>query len=105
MQLMYERYMSGQVRGEEGGATRIGGVVGQGKGPVRVDFDALGITARRAGKRQHAPAVEIAGDLVPEHVREFRHLRVEAAADQDVGEVDPGRPDVDDRALWFGNVS
>src|SRR5262249_19304961 len=44
-------------------------------------------------------------DLDAEHGREFRHLRVAAAPDQDVEEVDPGGPHAHDGlALGVGNV-
>ncbi len=46
---------------------------------------------------EHAPSVSrLAGDLRAGHPGKLGHLRVLAAPDQHVGEVDPGRTDVDE---------
>src|SRR3954468_1373446 len=98
MQLVHQWYMSCQVRREEGRSGRIGRAVRERERPLRVDLDALRVPAGRAREREHTTPVEIARNLVSEHVRQRGHLWVEAAPDQDVGEVDPGGADVDDRA-------
>ena len=64
-----------------------------------LDRHAFGVPAAPASPRNEAhdaSAVELTGDLRSEHGRELRRLRVHAEPDQDVGEVDPRRPDVDD---------
>src|SRR5262245_33038969 len=96
MQLMYQWYMSRQVRREERGPGGVGGPLRQRERPLRIDVDALRVSARGAWQRNDAAAIEISRHLVPEDVRQLRHLRVEPAPDQDVGEVDAGRADVDD---------
>ena len=49
-------------------------------------------------ERHHArPVLELARELDAEHRRELRHLRVAAAPDQDVEEVDPGRAHAHER--------
>ena len=57
------------------------------------------------GRAEHTTAVQLAGDLGAEHVRQLRHLRVEPAPDQHVGEVDPGGADVDDRRRRSGSAT
>ncbi len=52
---------------------------------------------------EHAPAVEVAGDLVAEDRRQLRRLRVAAEPHQDIGEVDTGRADLDE-GLSLGHV-
>ncbi len=70
---------------------------GSGKQPARVERDALRVaTSVHAREAQNAPPVDLARDLGAEECGELRHLRVAAEADQDVGEVDPGRAHVDD---------
>ena len=65
--------------------------------------------AAAPGRHRHdaRPVLELAGDLRAEHDRQLRHLRIAAAADEDVDEVDPRGADAhDDLAVRvrIGNV-
>ena len=89
------------VGGEEGEQERraLGErrVLGQRHERRAVDRRELGVAAT-TGERHHArPVLELAAELGADDRRELRHLRVLAAPDQDVGEVERGRTDVDKR--------
>ena len=103
--LVVKRDVRREVGGEERGTGGERGVVGQRERPLRVDLDALRIAAGCARQREHTLAVELAGDLVAEHVRKLGRLRIETAANEDVGEVDAGRAHLDDASRGLGPVS
>ncbi len=104
--LPVQRNVRGEVGEQEAGAGRVRRAVRQREGPVRVDRDALGIAAAaRTRERQHATAVEVARDLGAGDERQVRHLRIEAVADQQVGEVHAGSAHVHDGiALRLGDI-
>ena len=94
--LMVERDVRGQVRGEERSTGGIRRSVRQVEHPLRIDVDALGVTAGAPRQRNDAPPVELAGDLAAEYVRQLGHLRIEPSSNEDVREVDPRCANVND---------
>ena len=94
----------GQVRGQERGALGVARARRQVEHPLVLDGDALGVAAAGVPhEREHASAVDVAGDLVAEDRRQLRRLRVHAVLDQHVGEVDPGRAHLE-QGLSLGHV-
>jgi len=51
----------------------------------------LGVRAPGNHRHHPGPVLELSRELHAEHGRQLRHLRIAAAPDQDVEEVDPGR--------------
>src|SRR5438477_577946 len=90
MHLMYQWYMSRQVRREEGRAGRVRRVVGQRKGPLRVD---LGVEAGRE-RRHLALVVPLVTGVaqqrfdLPDRVRALLVERVDVARDPGLEVVD-----------------
>src|SRR5690349_3105446 len=95
MQLMYQWYMSRQVSREERRTGRERRALRQRERPLGIDLDPLRVAAGCARERDDATAVELAGDLVAEHVGQLGHLRIETPSDQDVREVDAARAHFD----------
>jgi len=96
-----ERDVRGQVRREERRPRRERCSRRQVESPRRIHLHPLRVPAATDRPRTDAPSVQFPGDLVPEDVRQLRHLRIEPAPDQHVGEVDAGRTHVEHRTRRF----
>ena len=87
-----ERDVRGEERQQERRALGEARAVGQQHDLRAVDRGELCVAAAARRERHHARSVlELARDLGAEHGGQLRHLRIAAAPDEHVGEVDPGR--------------
>jgi hypothetical protein len=57
----------------------------------------LRVAAGPAGEAKNPLAGQLSGDLAAQHVRQLRHLRVQAAPDEHIHEVHARRADVERR--------
>ena len=104
-----QRDPGGEERHREGCALREARTLGERKEPAPLDGHSLRVATSVSSDEAHHPlTVDLACDLGAENRRELRHLRVPPEPDQDVGEVDPARADIDDRlalaGLWLGHL-